>query len=66
MAAVLVAVTGMPVAANEPTPLPRQADGQLSDGARWRATIPAHWNGTLLLWSHGYSPVRGGTGEVGR
>ena len=65
MAAALTAVTGMPLAANEPMPLRRQADGQLSDGARWRATIPAHWNGTLLLWSHGYAPVRGGTGEDG-
>jgi pimeloyl-ACP methyl ester carboxylesterase len=38
-----------PVVASE-----RQADGQLPDKARWRATVPANWNGTLLLWSHGY------------
>ena len=39
----------------------RQAEGQLADSARWRATVPPHWNGTLLLWSHGY----GGTLPAG-
>lgn len=31
-------------------------EGQLADGALWRARVPAPWNGTLLLFSHGYSP----------
>jgi len=31
------------------------ATGQFADGARWAATVPPNWNGTLLLWSHGYA-----------
>lgn len=27
----------------------------LPGGARWRAEVPQNWNGTLLLWSRGYS-----------
>jgi pimeloyl-ACP methyl ester carboxylesterase len=38
---------------------PRTGAGQLAGGAQWRATVPANWNGTLLVWGHGYSPVRG-------
>jgi pimeloyl-ACP methyl ester carboxylesterase len=29
--------------------------GKLDDGALWAARVPARWNGTLLLYSHGYS-----------
>jgi dienelactone hydrolase len=28
--------------------------GALPDGATWTAEVPAGWNGTLLLYSHGY------------
>jgi pimeloyl-ACP methyl ester carboxylesterase len=28
----------------------------LPGGATWTAEMPADWNGTLLLWSRGYSP----------
>ncbi|MCP3729602.1 alpha/beta hydrolase [Sphingomonas sp. MG17] len=28
----------------------------LPGGAKWVAEVPANWNGTLLLWSRGYSP----------
>jgi hypothetical protein len=31
--------------------------GTLADGAAWIADVPAHWNGTLLLYSHGYGPL---------
>jgi pimeloyl-ACP methyl ester carboxylesterase len=31
----------------------------LPSGARWTAEVPARWNGTLLLWSRGYSPTVG-------
>jgi hypothetical protein len=30
--------------------------GSLSDGTAWRAVVPDDWNGTLLLYSHGYQP----------
>jgi len=32
-------------------------DGVLPDGATWIADVPANWNGTLLLYSHGYNPT---------
>ncbi len=30
--------------------------GTLADGTAWRAVVPDEWNGTLLLYSHGYQP----------
>jgi hypothetical protein len=31
--------------------------GTLHDGAVWIADVPASWNGTLLLYSHGFGPL---------
>jgi pimeloyl-ACP methyl ester carboxylesterase len=31
--------------------------GSLPNSATWKAEIPANWNGTLLLYSHGYLPT---------
>ncbi|MES4908900.1 MULTISPECIES: alpha/beta hydrolase [unclassified Streptomyces] len=31
--------------------------GTLSDGATWIAEVPDAWNGTLLLFSHGFGPT---------
>ncbi|WP_433243661.1 hypothetical protein [Actinomadura nitritigenes] len=31
--------------------------GKLADGAAWTAEVPARWNGTLLLFSHGFGPL---------
>ncbi|HEU5109394.1 MAG TPA: hypothetical protein VFT95_12705 [Micromonosporaceae bacterium] len=31
--------------------------GSLPNGTTWKAEIPADWNGTLLLYSHGYLPT---------
>ncbi len=31
--------------------------GTLPDGAKWVADVPSNWNGTLLLYSHGYGPL---------
>ncbi len=43
--------TQLPLGAQTPAP------GQtLPGGAVWAADMPAQWNGTLLLWSRGYSP----------
>lgn len=28
--------------------------GTLGDGANWKVEVPGNWNGTLLLYSHGY------------
>lgn len=30
--------------------------GTLPDGTDWRAAVPENWNGTMLLYSHGYQP----------
>ena len=31
--------------------------GQLPDGASWVADVPAAWNGTVILYSHGFGPL---------
>ena len=31
--------------------------GTHASGAGWTIEMPAKWNGTLLLYAHGYSPV---------
>ncbi|HEY7487799.1 MAG TPA: hypothetical protein VH912_25325 [Streptosporangiaceae bacterium] len=31
--------------------------GTLADGSTWLADVPAQWNGTLLLYSHGFGPL---------
>jgi alpha-beta hydrolase superfamily lysophospholipase len=31
--------------------------GVLPDGGVWEADLPSNWNGTLLLFSHGYGPT---------
>lgn len=30
--------------------------GSLANGTTWLASVPAEWNGTVLLYSHGYRP----------
>jgi pimeloyl-ACP methyl ester carboxylesterase len=34
----------------------RVDNAALPAGGHWSAQVPARWNGTLLLWSRGYSP----------
>lgn len=34
----------------------RTVEGTLPGGAQWQAVMPQNFNGTLLLYSHGYSP----------
>jgi hypothetical protein len=46
-----LALGGMPVAHAEPV---TTRTGTLADGATWQIRVPASWNGTVLLWSHGY------------
>ena len=31
--------------------------GTLANGTTWIADVPAQWNGTLLLYSHGFGPL---------
>ena len=44
-----------PLAAQQTAPI-HALSGTLPSGAKWSAEVPAKWNGTLLLWSRGYSP----------
>jgi len=53
----LAAPVALPVALTAPAAAatgPITLDGTLPDGAKYRLEVPANWNGTLLLWSHGY------------
>ncbi|MER7398150.1 hypothetical protein ABT381_21890 [Streptomyces sp. NPDC000151] len=55
VAALLLAATAAPAAA---TPAPsHHLEGTLPSGATYLIDTPAHWNGTLLLFSHGYRPA---------
>lgn len=45
---------GVPTAGSAPTA--RQSHEGTIDGAKYRVEVPDNWNGTLLLYSHGYYP----------
>lgn len=76
VAALSVAVTAsavVPASASTATAAPSSSagtstvtaySGSLPDGATWKAEIPADWNGTLLLYSHGYLPTFAGTPNI--
>jgi dienelactone hydrolase len=36
---------------------PTHVEGTLADGATYVMDVPAHWNRTVLLYSHGYTPA---------
>lgn len=60
--ALLAAAMPLPSRAETPPPPAFAAgalNGTLPGGARWVAEVPVNWNGTLLLWSRGYSPRLG-------
>jgi hypothetical protein len=51
-------LTAVPApAAQADTPTTGHLTGTLPDGATWIADVPAGWNGTLLLFSHGFGPT---------
>ena len=58
----LAALTPSLLAASQPpkpVASPRSVptiSGTFADGAQWALRVPRHWNGTLLLFSHGYAP----------
>ncbi|MEB8337450.1 alpha/beta fold hydrolase [Streptomyces endophyticus] len=55
-AAVLVA-TALPAPALAASPDPRHVEGSLPSGATYAMDVPGSWNGTVLLFSHGYNDV---------
>ncbi len=56
-AAAALAITGAAPAAVSAPPPGSHVTGSLPDGASWVADLPAQWNGTLLLYSHGFGPL---------
>src|SRR3954452_5682797 len=55
--AAVVAAGMMPAAPAQAAVASRGYAGTLADGATWVADVPATWNGTLILYSHGYGPL---------
>jgi pimeloyl-ACP methyl ester carboxylesterase len=51
-----LAVLGLVPTTAQAAPATRY-EGVLPNGATWIADVPANWNGTLLLYSHGYNPT---------
>lgn len=57
-AALLLSLAAPAVAADATDAPPgTRMSGTLADGATWIADLPAHWNGTVLLFSHGFGPT---------
>ncbi|MPY62968.1 alpha/beta hydrolase family protein, partial [Streptomyces spongiae] len=54
-AALLLAVTALPTTATAATADTSHIEGQLPSGATYMMDVPADWNGTVLLFSHGYT-----------
>lgn len=54
---VALALTGTAPAQGATTPSSGHFTGTLADGTTWIADVPASWNGTLLLYSHGFGPL---------
>jgi len=58
LGALLVALTALGLAAaGAAAPTAGHYNGTLPDGTVWIADVPASWNGTLLLYSHGFGPL---------
>src|SRR3984885_348055 len=52
-----LALAGMAPAQGATTPASGHFTGTLANGTAWIADVPAQWNGTLLLYSHGFGPL---------
>ncbi|MEU9114547.1 hypothetical protein AB0D04_22835 [Streptomyces sp. NPDC048483] len=56
-ALLLPACTTPALAAPRLHPRPQHLEGTLASGAAYVIDVPADWNGTVLLFSHGYRPA---------
>jgi pimeloyl-ACP methyl ester carboxylesterase len=52
----MVLVGGLAAARAAPATTSTNHSGTTSDGGSWIADVPSSWNGTLLLYSHGFGP----------
>jgi len=57
LAAVTVAATGLSPGIATAAPSVTHHTGTLRDGGSWVADVPARWNGTLVLFSHGFGAL---------
>jgi len=58
LAALAATVASLSWTAWAPAAPPGSYTGTTSDGGSWVADLPANWNGTLLLYSHGYGTTQ--------
>jgi len=56
LAALLCLATTVTGTADAAAPVVARHTGTLADGATWIADVPANWNGSLVLFSHGFRP----------
>ena len=60
-AVLLAGATALALAGTAPAHAATAASGNftgtLANGTTWVADVPANWNGTLLLYSHGFGPL---------
>jgi len=54
----MVLVAMLAAASAAPAATSTNHSGTTSDGATWVADVPSPWNGTLLLYSHGFGPLQ--------
>jgi pimeloyl-ACP methyl ester carboxylesterase len=54
LVALVIAVFAVAIAPTTAAASVSTSTGTLSDGAKWLIEVPSNWNGTLLLYSHGY------------
>jgi pimeloyl-ACP methyl ester carboxylesterase len=52
----MVLVAGLAAAPTAPAATSASHAGTTSDGGSWVADVPSPWNGTVLLYSHGFGP----------
>jgi hypothetical protein len=52
--ALIAGPAAVPALSGAQTPTSTHYVGTLPDGGSWIADVPSNWNGTLLLYSHGY------------
>src|SRR6185437_17169659 len=55
--AMLLVVAGLAAAASAPATTSTSHSGSTSDGGSWVGDVPSPWNGTVLLYSHGFGPL---------
>jgi hypothetical protein len=56
-AASLVAALALTPATSGAQATSQSLSGTTSDGSQWIADVPSPWNGTVLLYSHGFGPL---------